>query len=125
MNNINAIKLLKKVCPEEYRTKVIKNNVEFIKFYQRKKHDELRELKIHIENILKNKGDIKIKSGTFCNIEKLEDEYLAILAGKNEFVFFKFYLSANLGESIGAIIINRRKTTYHAPKNWDGRYDSL
>ncbi|MFE8146337.1 hypothetical protein RBA69_03690 [Brenneria goodwinii] len=111
MKEFNELSLLEEFSPNEIKNEVFSSELLFSKFYQRNKDDELRELKIHIENA-KDTGLSIVGGEVSVNaLSKLNSETISILAGKNKLYFFKLYISKESQKLICFILIKRRKRT--------------
>ena len=107
MREYNDIVLLEAFSPNEIRNKILSSEVFFSKFYERNRQDELRELKIHLENA-KHSG-LFIDGGEMAvNIlSKHDGDIISIFAGRNKTYFFKLYIDKGKQKTICYILINR------------------
>ncbi|KGT94592.1 hypothetical protein NG99_08235 [Erwinia typographi] len=111
MNEPREISLLKIFSPSEIRNEIFSSKIAFSKNHQRNKNEELRELKIHLDNA--NYSGLLIDGGesSINVLSKFKGDAISILAGRNDNYFFKLYINEDMEKAICFILIKRRKHT--------------
>jgi len=111
MKDSNDMSLLKKLSPNEIKDKIFSSEIKFSKYYERNKDEELRELKIHINNASYTGLSIDGGNSSVRILTEFEDEVINIFAGRNSFYFFKLYINKDVEKVICFILIKRKKRT--------------